>query len=56
MLTSFLVCYTGDSLGYYVVLALSRELFYYLTVCSRMRRVIGFAINEDLVDTRTRYL
>jgi len=44
---TFLVDYTGDSLGYYVVLVLSsRELFNYLIVCSQM---VGFAINEDLI-------
>ena len=34
---------------YYVVLALSRELFNYLSVCSLMRCVIGFAINENII-------
>jgi len=47
MLT-FLDYYTGDSLGYYIVLALRSELLDYLTICPRMRYVIRFAINEDL--------
>jgi len=38
----------NNSYGYYVVLALSKELFYCVTVCSLMRCVIGFTINEDI--------
>jgi len=39
----------GYILDYYVVLALSRELFNHLTVCYLMRCVIGFPTNEYFI-------
>ena len=45
------LCYNsprGDSLGFYSVLALRRELFNCLTICTRKQYVIRIEINKDL--------
>ena len=47
----YVIYSTGESLGYYNVLVLFRELFNYLTVCSQMQYVIRFTINEDLINS-----